>query len=254
MANLPPALVLGLASPAVAWARLVAASLARRQVKRLRAWRAERRRVRLVELPARDAAERAAAERRACLHDFLRGALDLDPEDDVRSPTGVVHEEFREPLPELRGLPGGPFQSDAGRRFEPDEAARFWHTSLLYWQLDADHHLLAGRVLDVLGRLRRGGLLTAADAPTHIRLAPLPDRPSTCDRFPWRVVLGGPALSPRLRDAFDVLRDWLGIGVEFERARPVTLCGLQRPGGVVGGVVAVPGGEQYGVTCRHTLA
>jgi hypothetical protein len=238
-----------LASPALLWALLFALTLARRGLAVLRTWAAERRRVPLAARPARDAAERAAADRRAQLHDFLRGELDLDPEEDLHAGHGSVRGEFLEPLPDLRGLPAAAARA-AAHPFAPDDPARYWHTSFLYWQLDADQNLLAGRVLDVLARLRRGRHLTDHEAPTHVRLAPLPGGTEAGDRFPWRIVVGAPVLSPRLRDAFAALTDWLGIGVEFERAKPVRLGGAA---GVIGGVISTPDGSAYGLACRHAV-
>jgi hypothetical protein len=252
-------IVIVFGSPVLLWVILFNYTLIRRRRVRLRNLRYERSLYRFLRSPSREIAERAAAERRTRVQAFLRRALELDPEEDLYSGHGAVTEEFLEPLPERPGLPDGLLGDLPRRRFEPEDPSRFWHTAQLLWQLDSDQLLLVGRVMDVVTIfLRRGMSVGPIDYPTHIRLAPVPGGSQESVQFPWRVIIGTRYVSRAFRELFEAIRDWLGIGIEFELARPIHLYGAcHAPGdmtGVIGGVIATPAGTNYGVTCRHVLS
>jgi hypothetical protein len=163
------------------------------------------------------------------------------------------------------------------RRFEQDDASRFWHASRLRLQLRSDHYLLLERVTDALVCMQKDGRLKENDFPISLRLKRTPDWLAR-KSLPWRVVVT--TVKPRMLKKLILelgISDWLGIGIEFVkparsfargRARnsgegpqqPIVqaqgrcIQGSDGLEGIVGGVVHDVHNHAFGVTCRHVLS
>lgn len=213
---------------------------------------------RSIRRPSLEISRRAADDRRRRLQGFLN---------EFPEGTGV-------PI-EFIDVPGG--LEVERRRFEQENASRFWHASRLRLQLRSDQYLLLERVTDALVCMQRGGRLKEDDFPISIRLKRTRDWLSR-KSFPWRIVVT--TVKPRILKKLILelgIGDWLGIGIEFVKpaqsfARGRTRnsgagpqppivqaqgrCTLGSDGleGIVGGVVHDVHNHAFGVTCRHVLS
>jgi hypothetical protein len=160
---------------------------------------------------------------------------------------------------EIREFPPGIEAIDSRRELSPSDAVG--QMVRLRWQLKRPELLLLERVVDTaLGILERrlgdssaritNGLLGA------VRVEPAKRRSRDPNIFPWTVILetNYPGL---YRAEFERLRNWLAIGIDFDRPTEFVGYGLcQVPGGErgeVGGVLHLQDSE-LAMTCAHVLS